>query len=323
MTGVVLYVTGATGFVGGAVVDAVLRSSAFASIRAGARGSHALTLRGIAIESLDLAIDGPQLRTGVDTVLHLAGEKRDESRMWAVNRDGTRRLIEAAAKAGARRFVQLSSVGVYGAAKHSGLIDESFAHAPNSIYEASKDAGERIVRDLCPQLGLEWAIVQPSNVLGVVPGTMYPLLGLIRALYRGRFVRFGGRCAWVNYVAIEDVADAIVAAVLSPLNGRTWIVNTPAPLDDVVAWVAQELAIAVPVRRLPLALGWSAAHLAVLANRFTGRAMPFDLQRFRELTNSTIYEGSAITRDTGFAYPNGVNLLVRTLARRYRDEALL
>jgi nucleoside-diphosphate-sugar epimerase len=273
--------------------------------------------------ALDLSSDEIVVPQGIDTIVHLAGEKRDDWGMWPVNCEGTRRLVKAAAVAGVRRFVHLSSVGVYGADPHSGRIDECLTHAPRNNYELSKNAGEQAVRELCPALGLDWVVLQPSNVLGVVTGRSYPLLGLMRAIQRGRFFQIGSRRAWVNYVAVEDVADAIVASVLSPISGCAWIINTPALVDDVVTWAAQELEVAAPMRRLPLAIGWGVAQAAGLIARITGRALPIDPPRFRELTSTTVYDGSAITRDIGFEYRMGVEVLVRGLARRYREENLL
>lgn len=324
MTSAAVLVTGGSGFIGTHVCAAlsdVLQGDAIQRwvrvLRAGREASPPDL-------KIDLGDDFAPLPPGIDTVVHLAGDKSNRARMWSVNRDGTRRLIEAAATAGVRRFVHLSSVGVYGALKHAGRVDESSAHVPRDPYESSKDAAERLVRELCPRYGLQWVVVQPSNVLGVVPGRTYPLLGLMNALRSGRFVWFGRRRrAWVNYVAVQDVAAAVVSAALSTCSGRTWIVNTPAPLDDVVAWCVQELGASVPTRRLPLALGWIAAHVAGPVSRLTGRALPIDAQRFRELTNSTVYDGGAITRDTGFTYPLGIEALVRSLARQYRHEGLV
>jgi hypothetical protein len=93
-------------------------------------------------------------------------------------------------------------------------------------------------------------------------------------------------------------------------------------LDDVVRWVTVELKVPPPKRRLPqwaghgLALGGSAIRAA------TKRSLPFDLEKFRELTNRTRFDPQRLVRETGFQYPIGAERLFRTLARTYREAGL-
>jgi nucleoside-diphosphate-sugar epimerase len=154
----------------------------------------------------------------------------------------------------------------------------------------------------------------------VVPGKSMPLLGLMRALKRGRLVRFGRGPAVFNYVAVEDVAAAVLHAVVTPVHGRTWIVNTPALVDNALGWISDELGIEAPVRRLPEAFGEIAVRLAAPLAALARRSPPIDRARLRELTNTTRYDGAAICHDSGFSYPVGAERLLRSLAARYRDE---
>ncbi|MBC7603796.1 MAG: NAD-dependent epimerase/dehydratase family protein [Ramlibacter sp.] len=260
------------------------------------------------------------LPTHVHTVIHIAGEKRDGNRMWAVNHLGTERLVEAAARGGVRRFVYLSSVGVYGAPKHAGIVDASHARTPNNAYEASKNAGELAVRQLCARFGMDFVVIQPTNVLGYVPGHVYPLLGLMSTIKSGKFAFFGASEAWVNYVDVGDVAAAIAAATRSRTNGATYIVNTPATLAEFVGWISRALDVAVADRHIPGWIGASAGFAGSLYQRLTGRGAPFNLERYRELTNTTRYEGGALSKDLGFDYPVGIEAAVVRLVLAYREE---
>lgn len=320
-----ILVTGGSGFLGSQVLRALQTGDQPRRILVVSRGRQAVagSMPQLAqYLTLDLA-DQYILPTGVHTIIHIAGEKRDESRMEAVNHHGTCRLVEAAQKSGVRRFVFVSSVGVYGARPHAGLITESFTHQPQNQYEASKDAGENCVRALCARFGMEFIMVQPSNVIGVVSERSYPLLGLMRMLRQGRFAWFGNTDSWVNYVAVEDVAAAIVAAAERAPSGHTFIINTPERLSQVVGWISDELGVAAPQRRLPLFVGQVAAGLGDLAARLSGRSMPFNRERLLELTNTTRYDGSALKRAVGFDYPLGVEQMIRGLVKTYRCEGRL
>lgn len=320
-----IFVTGTTGFLGRHVMQRLVMAPNVERIVLATRGSASPLAESSAkleYATVDL-MQAVTLPSGIQTALHIAGEKRDEPRMDAVNHQGTRRLVEAAARAGVRRFVYVSSVGVYGAMPHSGLVNESFPHTPRNRYEASKDAGEKCVREICAGAGMDSVILQPSNVIGLMPGQPRPLLGLMKMVRSGYFTWFGRTEPWVNYVAVEDVAAAIVAAAMRASAGHDYIINTPVQLSRIVAWIAEELEVSVPGRRLPMEVGEAVAALGFAISRVSGRNLPFNRERFLELTNTTQYDSSHLMIDLAFEYPVGVEALIRGLARTYRQDGLL
>jgi len=250
------------------------------------------------------------------------GEKRVESRMDEINHLGAARLADAAARAGVKRFVHLSSVGVYGAPKHAGVVDEARPHRPVNAYERSKEAGERAVRERCAASAMACVVLQPSNVIGWSPQAR-PLLGLMRIVGRGWFRYFGSTEAWVNYVGIDDVASALVAVASAEVASAAYIVNTPVPLQQMVGWIADELGVPPPRARWPYAIGATLAAAGALGRSVLGRELPFSPERLRELTNTTRFDGSAVSRALGFAYPHGIETTLRRLARGYRTEGWL
>ena len=318
--------TGGSGFIGGALLRTLQASAPQQRVWLAGRQEVPHEHGAWRALRLDLAAPALVLPEGVHTVLHLAGEKRDIARMPALNHEAALRLVEAAARAGARRFVHLSSVGVYGAPRHAGVVTEAFAHTPHGPYETSKDAGERAVRERCAALGLACVVLQPSNVVGVVTGPRgrsLPLLGLVRMVARGWFRHFGRRPAWVNYVAVEDVAAALLAAAQDAAADGTFIVNTPAPLAQFVGWVADELGLPPPQARLPWWVGAAAAGAGAVGSRLLGRSLPFDPARFGELTNTTRYDGTALQRALGVEGLLGIEAALRVMVRQYRAMGLV
>lgn len=323
-------ITGSSGFIGTSLLELLQKQAPQQPLWLASRQTLPHSRTAWRALKMDLTSPALALPDGVHTVLHLAGEKRDRTRMQAVNHDAAVRLVEAAARAGARRFVHLSSVGVYGAPQHAGIVNERFPHTPRGPYETSKDAGEAGVRQRCAALGLACVVLQPSNVVGVVnseltgaSGRSLPLLGLVRMVARGWFRHFGQREAWVNYVAVEDVAAALWAAASHEAADGVFIVNTPAPLARFVGWVADELQLPAPARRLPWWVGAAAASAGDVVGKLLRRPLPFDSARFGELTNTTRYDGAALQKGLGFSYPLGIEAALRAMTRQYRAMGLV
>jgi nucleoside-diphosphate-sugar epimerase len=318
-----ILLTGASGFVGTAVLRSLLASGSGPALILAGRSPQVAISSTLQHAWLDLLAPELALPTGIGIVLHLAGEKRDMSRMDAVNHIGAARLVEAAAKAGARSFIHLSSVGVYGAPENAGVVYESCQHTPQNLYEVTKDAGERAVRERCAAFGLRCVVLQPSNVVGIMPGKTYPLLGLARTVASGWFRHFGRGDAQVNYVAVEDAAAALAMVTLNNEAEGVFIVNTPAPLRELVSWIASELDVPLPVARMPRWVGAVAAGAGSLGRAVLRRELPFSPERFRELTNTTQYDGSMLTKMLGFKYPVGIEAALRSMIRQYRSDGLL
>ena len=189
-----LAVTGGTGFVGGHLLR-LARSQGY-DVRALTRGWKPPEDE---IAWVDGALDRPEsllkLAAGADAVIHIAGLINAPTRAGfeAVNVAGTAAMIDAARKAGVRRFVHISSL----AAREPEL----------SNYGWSKAKSERLVA----ASGLDWTIIRPPAVYG--PGDRATLelfkmarRGLVALPPRGRF----------SIIHVEDLCRLILAVLDEP-----------------------------------------------------------------------------------------------------------
>jgi nucleoside-diphosphate-sugar epimerase len=134
-------VTGATGFVGRALLDRLVAEEG-AVVRALARDPARLGGLGPAVEVVEGDITDPaaldRAADGVDTVFHVAGTFRepDASDDWyrKVNAEAVRHVIRAARRGGARRVVHTSTVGIHGS-MDDGPATEDSPVRPDGIYE--------------------------------------------------------------------------------------------------------------------------------------------------------------------------------------------
>ncbi len=194
-------VTGATGFIGGAVVNALTRRGVAARILV-RRSSH----RFDGVESIKGSLDDDDALTRLVSearaVIHCAGVVRGTTPadFCRVNVEGTQRLLRAASTNGCGRFVLISSL----AAREPQL----------SAYAASKRAAEQILeRSTVP---VAWSIVRPPAVYGPGDKELMPLFRLMR---RGFALQLGPKAARFSLLHVEDMASAVLALLDADARG--------------------------------------------------------------------------------------------------------
>lgn len=211
-------VTGATGLVGSEVVDRLLaRGDAVRALVFEPSAVEELRRRGVDVRLGDLASDADltEVVDGMDVVVHCAGVvqmsavRRD---IWAVNVEGTERLLAATARVGSARFVYLSSVAVYGHARAP--ISEDAPKRPVAAYGESKCAAEEALWRYYAEHRLPVVALRPCPIYGRRDQRFTQALRRIGGMRLLPLPRWGRRL--LDLVHVADVAEAAVGAATSP-----------------------------------------------------------------------------------------------------------
>ena len=177
-----VFLTGATGFVGSALVRVLVNAgfSVRVLVRPTSRRNDVLRL-GVELAEGDLR-DRGSIRAAVDGsryVFHVAADyrlwARDCDNIFATNVEGTRNVMEEALRAGVERIVHTSSVATLALRPGGAPADETISLSEQEAvgaYKRSKIMAERLVRDMIAQGGLPAVIVNPSTPIG--PRDMRP-----------------------------------------------------------------------------------------------------------------------------------------------------
>lgn len=251
-----LLVTGAGGFLGGAVCEELIGRDHEVDALVRRPGSEPAGTGAVAGDLTDAESLTKALATSApECVVHLAAEiasQRDPARIHDANVEGTRRLIVACEAAGVRRVVFTSTV-VTGDADGA-VLDEETPLPVETAYGRSKQEGERLLRES----SLEEVIIRPSHVYG--SGGWFVEEFVDRLRKPGRFAVIGSGENWWDVVRVEDVAAACAdAAERAPAGSLYHVVDDePITFYDFVALAAKALGTGPP-RRLPAWLARLAA----------------------------------------------------------------
>ena len=275
-------VTGASGFIGGAVAGALLNKGV--QVRALLRpGTTANVATPSAVEAFagDLR-DAKSVRAaaeGCDAIFHVGGMYSfsvPAAELHAVNVDGTLHVVTAAREVGAR-LVHTSSISTIGGMRHGVVPDErqeATGVAPGP-YKESKWEAELIVREAVKR-GLDAVIVNPTFPVGHGDVKPTPTGQVIRDFLEGKIPAYLD--TGMNVVDIDDVAEGHWLAFERGQRGQRYILgNENLMMRELLEMLAQISGRKAPRIRLPFAVALGLAHAdALVSGRLTRARVPLE-----------------------------------------------
>ena len=260
-------VTGASGFVGRAVVARLTRSARGGRpVRAAWRRvvpADALALahgvHGVRVGELAPGTDWRDALDGVGAVVHCAARVHVMQETAAdplaefrrANVAGTLQLARQAAAAGVRRFVFISSIGVNGAETFGTPFTADDVPAPHSVYAQSKHEAELGLQALARTSGIEVVIIRPPLVYG--PGAPGNLDRLIRALHRGLPLPFGAVHNQRSLVALGNLVNLIETCLDHPAAAnQTFLASDGEDISTTALLKHLAAALGKPARLIPV-----------------------------------------------------------------------
>ncbi len=303
-------VTGASGYIGRRLVNALLRHGV--AVRAVAR--DAVRIKALwpfaEVEAVSADLTRPQTLAGVcdgvRTVFHLASGT-DESGVTADQAHaggaviGTRMLLADAVRGGATRFIFMSSVKAMGEGGQACLTETSPA-LPVSSYGRAKHAAEHLVFEAGRRRGLHVCALRLPLVYGG-DDSKGNLPRMIAAIDRGRFPPLPETGNKRSMVHVDDVVRAALLAAERPqANGQLYLVTDGHDYSTRQIYLAICSALGKPPPRwvLPLACLRVAARLGDGIGFITRRDFPLNSETVEKLIGSAWYSSEKIHRELDF-----------------------
>jgi dihydroflavonol-4-reductase len=313
-------VTGATGFTGGhlarGLADRGRTVRAFVRDRSRAED---LESKGVELATGDLR-DRRAVAdavSGVDVVYHIAATYRaaniTRETYRAINATAVGDLVEAAARAGVKRVVHCSTVGVHGDIAHP-PANEDAPLAPGDIYQETKLEGEQLARAAGERLGVAVTIARPTGIYG--PGDRR-LLKLFRGVARRRWITLGSGEIYYHLTYIDDLVEGFRLCGEHPAAAnRTYILagGEVTTLNELVKSVAEIAGVRPPRLHLPVWPFWIAGAACEAICMPLGIDPPLFRRRVDFFTKSRAFDITRARHEIGYAPAVGLrDGITRTL----------
>jgi nucleoside-diphosphate-sugar epimerase len=320
------FVTGATGFVGAHLVRAlVARGDRVTCLVRSPEKARALAwppevhiVRGDLDDPAALAAGCGEAQV----VFHLAGRisAHDLDGFLAANRDGTGRLVQAAAARPPQRFVYVSSLAVGGPTVPGRPIDETRPPAPVTNYGRSKLAGEELVR----AAPYPWTIVRPPVVYGEWDREV---LRVFRFAQLGWGPVIGDGTQELSVIYAGDLALALIAAATATATaGRVYYAAHPQLTTSrgFVEAIGRAVGRRPRIVRLPGLLARAALGVVGSLAYLAGRATLLSLDKASEfLAPAWTCRADALAQDAGWHAEMNLEPGLTRTAAWYRTEGWL
>ncbi len=237
-------VTGATGFTGNVLAEKLLDQghdvNVFIRNREKLNSPNAAKMQVFVGDITDTAIMEKAVE-GVEIVYHIAALFRQagipDEVYWDTNVKAVENLLQIAHKAGVKRLVHCSTVGVHGHIEDE-LADETYRVSPGDIYQVTKLEGERKVLEYHKETGFPVSVIRPGPIYG--PGDMR-LLKLFKLASKSFTPLLGSGEVYFNMVYVHDLADVfILAGTKDEAVGQVFLGAGPEnwKLNDIVDAIA-------------------------------------------------------------------------------------
>ncbi len=325
-----ILVTGATGFLGTALVTELVKRGEEVRVlardeqKARQQFGEAVTI--ITGEIADVK-EVERAVEGASVIYHLVGRLYHPSVPTELYRqthvEGTRILLAACkGQSQLKRIVHCSTTGVHGATGTTPAAEDA-PFAPTNPYEATKLEAELLALQAYKEDGLPVSVARPGLVYG--PGDLH-LLGFFASIKKGLFRVIDGGKALLHPIYIDDMTTAFLLCAEKPeALGRSYNIagERPVTIRELAEAIARAQGKTLPGGSIPLWLANLASDIFAIMPGMQGERAPLTRSRVAFLTHSRVYDISRARSELGFAPAVDLEEGMKRTAAWYRKHGYL
>ncbi|WP_437817051.1 NAD-dependent epimerase/dehydratase family protein [Sorangium sp. So ce1078] len=317
-----VFVTGGSGFVGGHLIEGLVRAGHEVSALArSSRSADVVRRYGAAPVAADLGTLKAESLAGAEAVVHCAAyveEWGTRAQFWEANVEGTARALEAARAAGVRRFVHVGTEAVLFDGRDLIDVDETHPYPEKQrfLYSETKAEAERRVLAANDPGGMVTVSVRPRFVWGPRDTSVLPVV--LRMAREGSFAWLDGGGARTSTTHVANLVHALLLALERGQGGRAYFVadDGTRTMREFLTALARRHGVELPGRSVPSAVALPLATAIEGAWRLLGvrRAPPMTRFAVAMMSRSVTVKTDRARAELGYAPVLGVEEGLEQLA---------
>lgn len=325
-----ILVTGGTGFTGTALVERLCQEGHSVVALDYKEGLACDALRAMGAEVIIGSVTDraavERSMAGVEFVFHLAAAFRELNVPNVfyddVNVGGTRIVMEAALRAGARKFLYCSTCGVHGNVAHP-PAGEDAPIQPADYYQRTKYEAEPLVKELGAGR-IETVIVRPAAIYG--PGDPERFFMIFKRVARGTFPMFGSGRTLYHPLYIDNLVDSLLLCMPPGAgSGREYLIADEEyyPIEHIVREVGNALGVPVKISHYPIWPVVAVGHIVEKACRPFGLTPPIFPRRVDWYRQNRAFDITRAKRELGYVPRIPLAEGLRRTGQWYREKGYL
>ena len=253
----------------------------------------------------------------VDCLVNVAGEYNNSAMVQSVNFDGPFTLLDSCKRMSVKRWIQLSSVGAYGAIQ-TGIVDESYPDNPIGNYENSKSEFDKVLLRCAAKKEIDVTIIRPSIVYGVGMKNK-SLHELIFMVSKNLFFYVGPKTATANYVHVFDVVHALLLCLRWDISrNKIYIVSNCGRISDLIESAANAIEKQPPARNLNSKLAMCIALIFGNLPKF-----PLSASRVKAFNKGVVYSTEKIEKELAWNPKYSLSVGIYDYTRYLRNKGII
>ena len=252
--------------------------------------------------------------SGIDIVINLAAELKDNDKFDSTNILGTKNIISMMKKYNVKNIIHLSSVGVVGKQYSFSPVNitEATECFPKNNYEISKLESEKIFIEAAKKNNFDLIILRPTNVFGEFHPKLF-LLNFMNHLKNHKLILYSNN-AVVNYVYVKDVTNAIIHFVENNYTESIYNIGKSMKLTDFIHSTSDILSVKPSIYKVPAII----IHFLELTNYFGINSFK---NKFHSISNAVEYNDNKI--ESIFGYEYGIEAGLKNIFDFYKTNGKL
>lgn len=288
-----IFFTGASGFIGKRIITDLTQEFNFVVLSRYANESKNLSIKFIQNDLTSLDAKN-KIFEKIDYIIHAAGDKKNESKMYETNVLGTKKIVEIVNNFKHIKLIHISSGGVLGLYNHKeNCIDESAICYPNNLYEKTKLEAENEILSITEKN--RYVVLRPTNVFGENDPSN-KLLNLIKTIKAKRFFYINKK-AKLNYVYVGQISFVIKEILAKDIFlNEVYFINSSCTIEQFVDRIQQKLQYNFQVKSLSMLVVLPLWILAKLLDFAPNKFQKINTSKLKEMTSEKFYSTAKVNR---------------------------